>query len=268
MFEETIGNEIYEVSHKLLPSPDASSFRNHIHSYCELLLFISGNATLNVDGQLFTPRPYDLFFIPKATYHYIAPQVDTPYENYVIDLAPELMTQEQYDGIFSPPRRLNIRQDGELCRFFTRLDLYRERYSDADFSQCALCLIKELLVYCSYIPRREQPTERPTRRLVSDIVEYVADNLESPLNADIIAKHFYLSKSYIQNVFAEEMRIGLKQYILRKKVFAAENDLRSGVSPGDVCKKYSFSDYTSFYRLYRRFFSGSPRSVSAHSTAF
>lgn len=259
MFEERIGSEIFEVSHKLLPSPDAASYRNHIHSYCELLLFISGKAVFNIDGQLFTPRPYDLFFIPAATYHYLAPEPGVPYENYVIDLSPELVTQEQYDRIFTPRGRLNISRDSELLRFFTRLDSYRERYTDADFSQCALYLIKELLVYCSYIPRLRQDTERESRRLVSSIIDYIADNLEEPLNAETVARHFYLSKSHIQNTFSKEMHIGLKQYILQKKVFAADSALRLGGSPGEVCKRYSFSDYTSFYRLYRRFFGRSPR---------
>lgn len=261
MFERKIGNDIFELSHKLIPNPDKSTYINHIHSYCELLLFISGDVIFNIDGHLFEPKPYDLFLIPKATYHYMIPNCEVAYENYVIDLSPELMTNAQYDRIFSPPYKLNIRSNSELCEFFSRLDKYSEIYSESDFDSVSLMVVQELLKYCEYIRKAEKNHDSKKRGIVENIIEYISENLEEALNASSIASRFYISKSHLQNLFSQEMHISLKQYILQKKIFAANDDLKKGLSPGDVCKKYNFGDYTSFYRSYRKYFTIAPKNV-------
>jgi len=65
MFQKKIGDSILEVSHKRIESPDKSVYFNHIHDYCEVLLFICGDADYIIDGQTFHPSPYDLIFIPS-----------------------------------------------------------------------------------------------------------------------------------------------------------------------------------------------------------
>ena len=89
MFQRQIGSSVLEVSHKLMESPNQSVYFNHIHNHCEILLFIRGQADYNIDGQIFSPSPYDLLFIPAATYHYLIPTASVPYENYVIGIDPQ-----------------------------------------------------------------------------------------------------------------------------------------------------------------------------------
>ncbi|MBR2461156.1 MAG: helix-turn-helix domain-containing protein [Clostridia bacterium] len=261
MFEEKIGNMILEVSHKLIPSPSSSAYQNHIHNYCELLLFISGDADFNIDGQMYSPKPYDLFLIPEATYHYIIPRPNAPYENYVIDFSPVLMNPHHYQRVFTPPYKINIYSDSAFLNYFHLLDRYSEIYTPEDFRECALLLIREMLVYCSYQTKLYSEQELPDNRLVRLITDYISENITAQLNAEIIAKHFFLSKSYVQNVFSSCMHIGLKQYILQKKIFAAHSDLERGATPGEVCKKYHFNDYTGFYRLYKKLLGAPPKNA-------
>ena len=261
MFNERIGNTVYEVSHKKIQSPQSDTYQNHIHSFCEILLFISGDADFNIDGQLYHPKPYDLFLIPSGTYHYIMPKETAPYENYVIDFSPEIISEKHVERIFTPPYKLNIRSDNEFIYFFKRLDTYREKYSDEDFAECSLALIRELLIYCSYQPRIAL-SDTPHNKLVKSAVEYISENLTEPLNADIISKHLFVSSSYLQNTFSEVMHIGLKQYILQKKIYAARADMEKGTTPGEACKKYQFNDYTGFYRLYKKHFGSAPKDIS------
>ena len=174
MFERSIENVIFEVSHKRIENPKSDSYQNHIHNFCEALLFVGGDADFNIDGHIYRPKPYDLFLIPAGTYHYIIPRDTAPYENYVIDFAPEIISEKHRERIFTPPYRMNIRSDNEFMRFFTMLDRYSERYDEADFSECALALIKEMLIYCSYQPKKH-PGDTPHNKLVRSVVEYVSD---------------------------------------------------------------------------------------------
>lgn len=259
MFFRNIEDKILEVSHKRIEHPSRSVYFNHIHNQCELLLFISGEAEYNVDGKIFKPSPYDLIFIPGGVYHYLIPTSHVPYENYVIGINPDTIPAKHYSKLFSPPFVISIQEDTELKSFFSRLDFYDESYSDEDFSLSTLALTRELITYLYY--RKETLSSPQGSRLerIDSIIKYISKNLEEPLNADIIARHLLLSKSYVQNMFSQNMHIGLKEYIMQKKIYAARADIIAGMSPIEACEKYSFGDYSSFYRLYKKTFSRSPR---------
>ena len=259
MFEVKASYPIYEISHKRVEQPSASGYAKHIHSCCEILLFVSGDAHYNIDGVLYTPRPYDLILIPKAIYHYFIPQSPVPYENYVLDFHPSLTTPHHYKKLFSRPLIINIRDDSEFCRFFERLDYYYSTYKAEDFEVCAKALLRELLVFCSYRLKDAVLIEPERNALVDTMLRLIAENLDKPLNAEFLAHELMLSKSYVQNVFSQTMHIGLKQYITQKKILAAQNDLLAGMSSADVCAKYCFSDYSVFFRLYKKTLGYSPR---------
>jgi len=259
MFQRQIGSSILEVSHKRIEHPTQSVYFNHIHNHCEILLFISGSADYNIDGQVFRPSPYDMLFIPAATYHYLIPTASVPYENYVIGFDPKIIDTEHYEKLFSPPLMINIKDDPELKGFFTRLDLYHKSYSKHDFDETAFSLIKELVTYCRYRKDDLNFVHSGSLTHIDEIVKYISDNIENHLNAEIIAEHFSLSISYVQNLFSQNMHIGLRKYIMQKKIYAADNDLFLGMSPYTVCEKYAFGDYSIFYRQYKKTFGCSPR---------
>lgn len=259
MFLERIGEKIIEVSHKRIESPNQSIYFNHIHNHCELLLFLSGNAQYNIDGKIFSPSPYDLIFIPAATYHYLIPTSLAPYENYVIGIDVSMISKKLYKKLFSAPLMMNIEDRAELMGFFRRLDLYKDIYSDEDFSICAEALIRELLIFCGYEKDNQAEAHSGETTLIDDIIKYINENIERSLDAEKIAANMHLSVSYIQNLFSQKMRIGLKKYIMQKKIYCAHADIAKGMAPGEACNKYSFGDYSGFYRLYKKHFSTSPR---------
>lgn len=260
MFLKQIGSSVVEVSHKRIEKPRQSVYYNHIHNHCELLLFISGEADYNIDGRIFKPRPFDLLFIPAATYHYLIPTASVPYENYVVGIDPAEIPKSHYDLLFSPPYLVNIREDAELRGFFTRLDLFESIFSPEDFDRCAKALIAQLITYCAY--RKEGLDFVHSRSLtpIEKTVLYVSEHLEEKLDAEVLAKHLLLSKSYLQNLFSQTMHIGLKKYIMQKKIYAAHADLQRGMTPGEVCEKYAFGEYSVFYRTYVQNFHCAPTS--------
>ena len=264
MFEIKGEHPIYELSHKCVDEPCADDYERHMHNYCEVLLFIRGDASYNIDGLLYRPKPYDLLIIPRATYHYVIPESLMPYENYVLDFAGDLIPPVHYRKLFSKPVILNIREDKDFCRFFKNLDLYHETYSAEDFLYAAKSLLREMLIFCCYRMENSVIVEQERPPLVDTVLRLIEDNLEQPLDAEFLARELMLSKSYLQNIFSQSMHIGLKQYIMQKKIFAAHNDLAAGMSSGDVCAKYRFSDYSVFFRLYKKIMGYSPKQTKLY----
>ena len=258
MFFERISAELPELSHKRIELPDKSVYFNHIHRHCELLFFISGVAEYSIDGRVFRPSPYDFLFIPSATYHYLIPSPNVPYENYVVGIDPDRLRPEVYQKLFSPPYMISVGDDAEMRAFFTRLDRYHAAYSHEDFRSCAEAITVELFTYLSYRKDTLHSVHSRGVTYIDGIVRFIAEHLHEPLDAEIISRHFLLSKSYVQNMFSERMHIGLKKYIMQKKIYAAHRDIVCGMSPKEVCEAYSFGDYSGFYRLYRQTFSVSP----------
>ena len=251
---------VRELSHKRIEAPDGSVYVNHIHPHCEMLFFVEGEADYNIDGQILRPRPGDILCIPAATYHYLMPKAAIPYENYVIGVEPERLPEEQYRLLFSAPYLMRMRDDEVVRRRFADLDAYRRQYSDADFARCAEAAMTELFTYLYYRKREHGRTDEDAALTYPErIVRYIADHLREPMDAERISRHFLLSPSYVQNLFSSHMHIGLRTYILQKKIFSAHGDLLRGDRPKDVCERYAFGDYSSFYRLYKKTFGHSPK---------
>ncbi len=259
MFTVNGNYPIYEISHKRVDSPDPEHYNKHIHTYCEILLFINGRADFNIDGVLYTPKPYDLIFIPNATYHYLIPRPECPYENYVLDFHPSMLSTQHYKRLFSHPLTINIKGDLEFCRFFELLDYYHSTYTPEDFNTCVNALLRELLVFCSYRLTSAIRVEAERNELVDTMLNLISENLDAPIDADFLSQKLMLSKSYIQNVFSQTMHIGLKQYITQKKIYAAQHDIIAGAASADVALKYGFSDYSVFFRLYKKTLGYTPR---------
>ena len=157
---------------------------------------------------------------------------------------------------------VNIKEDAEFRGFFTRLDLYQTAFSDQDFESSAKALISELVTYCAYQKDKMHFVHSGSLAHIDEIIAYISEHLEEKLDAERIAKHFFLSCSYVQNMFSQNMHIGLKKYITQKKIYAARADMMQGLSPNQACEKYQFGDYTVFYRLYKKTFGNSPRALA------
>jgi len=258
MFVEKLGNGIYDVSHAALDRPREQFYYKHMHPYCELLLMIEGDVDFHIGGDQYHLQPYDLLLIPKETYHYLHLCSITRYENYVIDFYDTLLPPGKPEKLFQPSAVFNIGEDEELLRLFGRFDAYHSTYDHRDFCSCAECLVREILTYCCYAPRLPAAVMKPRSTLIRNILRYVDEHLQESLDADILADHLNISRSHIQNVFSEDMQIGLKQYITQKKILAAHNDLTRGLSATGAAEKYRFHDYSTFFRLYKKTFGRAP----------
>ncbi len=258
MFSLSIQPDYVEISHKRIEAPNKELYWNHFHHHCEILVFINGDADYNIDGKMYSPKPYDVLLIPSSSYHYLMPKSSTPYENYVFGFDPSVLTKEQYRKIFSSSGSVNVENDKIFLGFLENLDYSYENYSERDFNKIAPTIIQQIVTYLTYFSKNEEQFTA-VHPIVNEIIRIINRDIILPVNAESISRELMLSKSYIQNIFTRYMHIGVKQYILQKKLYLARKDLSGGVlSATQVCEKYSFSDYPSFYRLYKKCFGHAP----------
>lgn len=95
-------------------------------------------------------------------------------------------------------------------------------------------------------------------RNIGNIVKYINFHLHEPLTVESIARAFYLSQSQLNRVFHKKVGSSVYQYLQLKRLIEARLMLKAGRTPDDVARACGYSDYSCFYKAYRKNFGTSP----------
>jgi AraC-like DNA-binding protein len=180
-----------------------------------------------------------------------------PYERYVLEIPLDRLSSPWKEA-FVKPKIFNIAENRPLLEVFHRLDTYEELLGIDDFQNAAEHLMHEcmILLKVAYSTSRIEHSYDP---LTKRILKYINENLSKPLFVEDLAEHFFLSKSHIQNVFYQNMKIGVKSYIVQKKMLLAKELLQNGKKPYEVAVELGYNDYTTFYKNFRKYYHAPPQ---------
>ncbi|MBQ3843035.1 MAG: helix-turn-helix transcriptional regulator [Ruminiclostridium sp.] len=97
--------------------------------------------------------------------------------------------------------------------------------------------------------RKESGVSLHVRRTV----DYIYENLHIPLTLEMAAEHERLDRSYLSKLFAKEMGMPIKAYILKAKVNTAQNILIfSDFSIAEIADSLGFSSQSAFAAAFRK----------------
>ena len=91
-----------------------------------------------------------------------------------------------------------------------------------------------------------------------ELVSYVNRHLFEPLSLGSISRTFSLSTSQVSRLFKEATGTSLWDYVSMKRLLSARARLLRGDSAQAACLACGFSDYSAFYRAYRKRFGCAP----------
>ncbi|MBQ7820448.1 MAG: helix-turn-helix transcriptional regulator [Bacteroidales bacterium] len=90
--------------------------------------------------------------------------------------------------------------------------------------------------------------------LVNQALTFIDNNITKPISIDTICNSLYITKSHLHRLFIKHLNISPKQYILSQKLLLAKNEIFLGNKPTDVYLTYGLSNYSTFYRDYKKYF--------------
>ena len=99
--------------------------------------------------------------------------------------------------------------------------------------------------------------EQPTR--LTSCIEYIENHLGEALTLDSIAAHFYISRSAVSKLFREEMDTSFHHFLTQRRMILAKQLIGEGEQMERVAQLCGFSDYSVFYKAFKKEYGLSPR---------
>ncbi len=252
---------------------DLNHVMDHSHSYYEVYFFLNGDVTYDVEGKQYPLQYGDYLLIPpEVKHHPIFHSTGKTYQRIVLWISRnyyETMCSWSEDFSYSfryvsENNHYHFRRDFVTFQNIQGrlLDLLEEIHGNKAFhklnSKLQIHSFMLLLNRITYDMLHQVPAVYENV-LYLNLCDYINNHLEENLSLDHLASFFYASKYHISHVFKDNMGISLHQYILKKRLQASKNGILSGIPFGDLYHQYGFSDYTSFYRAFKKEFGLSPK---------
>lgn len=257
-------NQIYS-HHSIDQRPDMDEFAMHAHEWLEILYFISGSGTYMVEGNQYPLEPHDVFILRPAEMHKLVIDPDIPYERMVIHFSPEVLAN--LDPSQDLLRAFYDRPLGQQNRYSLDSDpdgLLRTAFAAFKFDKVPdvrMNLVARLLLILTALDglHGSGQLHTPAPGLQSELVAYVNEHLFDNISVQTIADAFYRSKSQVSRLFHQATGSPLWDYVVIKRLMAARAMIQRGEAANTACTACGFTDYSAFYRAYRKHFGASPK---------
>ncbi len=129
---------------------------------------------------------------------------------------------------------------------------------DARKSILADCRIAELAVRLSDC-QSDVSAEEIHNPTIALVLEYIDCNFTALSDCTQIAQEFHLSKFHLSRLFKEHVGVSLWDYVVFKRILYVNDRIKCGEKIEAASYKAGFSNYSNFYRLYKKYMNMSPR---------
>ena len=271
-------NAIYQELEMTSPYVDThrdSSYSNshvqlHSHTFYEVLYCTNScGAEYLVGSQRYRLQQGDIIFVPPGVSHRpLLPQdMQEPYKRYVLWLSLEFMAQfaslypsaltEQNAGA-SMLRTLDTPWEylGELFRAGVR----EAEQQSAGWEAAIIGNTMQLLTQIARASEGQTvPLAAEQPELLDQIATYVENHYSQPIAIDALARRFFVSSSTISHLVKHKLGVSFHRYLAQRRLIAAKSLIEQGLRLDDVARMTGFSDYSSFFRSFRKEYGISPR---------
>lgn len=265
MLNEFNMDDIY-IRHAIDEEPVPTSSVMHIHDRCEIYFFVSGNVEYLVEGSRYPLEENSLLIMRPAESHTAKILEGKSYERFAINFP------TSYLSSFDTGHRL---MKPFLERPLGKDNLFLE--SDLDMSLVKKLLVRmtepkdvyektitigthlPLLLFMIYeaFSQREYSAHNPST-FSERAVQYINNHLFEEITVSRLAAHFNLSVSQFGRAFRKSIGSSPWEYILRKRLASAKEMLQKGAGTQEACVACGFSDYSAFYRAFKKYLHESP----------
>ena len=258
---------------------DAATFNvpPHRHDFFELYCLLSDSFIYHVEDNRYDLKPGSLILVQPGETHW--PEFEGPpreIERIVLWLNPQFISSL---SIFLPQTLGTIGQNlqdehlivPEAKTYQVILNLlysllYEKNRADADSLYLCHLILSQLLIHISRVlNQRTRPSEEPGTRYteIMRVHEYINSHFREPLSVADLAQRFFMDKNTMTRQFKRIVGMTPGDYIRRKRLESAHALIRQGYGVQHAGYVSGFTDYSAFYRAFRRRYGFSPGDLAA-----
>ena len=230
----------------LEPATDDLTFKSHSHNMVEIYYFLRGNARFVVEGNIFPLERGNILVMASGQTHHLL-LIDTV----AVPREYALLSEQIYEGA-----NLFVLENREQIWFeesFLMITKSPEDMKKNLIFSFASMIFGMLLNKLS--PAIDQRIEDD---IIKKTINYINKNLSGELSLDIIARALYMSRVSLNRKFRKIMGCTVWEYVIRRRIYSARQQLFLGRSITDAYQKSGFNDYSSFFRAYKKTVGTSP----------
>ena len=243
---------LYFHKNNIVEQPD--SFSKHCHNAYEILYIKEGTGYFYVEGNKYKISNNVLLIFKPLEFHFVEIAPSSRYERFVINFDSSVVFEHKdillkiFDNRSLGANNIFWDEDKAILNILKRLDCYLLLEEKERILMSKLILNELLIVLRNKYSLKLLNVSG--EKLIVRIINYINDNLTSPMHLEELAEKFYISKFHLQHLFKKHTGIPIMEYITRKRILKAQLLINEGYKASNASNMCGFNDYSSFYRAY------------------
>lgn len=224
------------------------------HNYNEFVLFIGGYSSLiskNIQQKL---TRGSLIIIPKEHFHHFCVDKPQTYERLILGFYDSAEINELISSVMNTIKVIPIPDEKVVSLLDNLIQIVKSNICEENKKLFIHSSLIQLLIY---LEQNTADVVKKSIKLSSEVSQAlgVIDEMYSKnLSIKHIADMLCISPSTLSHKFSKELDISLYLYITKKRLMEAHKLIENGELSTSAAIKCGFSDYSCFYRLYKKYY--------------
>ena len=249
-------------SHILRDLDERSFYASHSHNNIFELIYIkSGDLIYGVEGKEYHAKSGNILITRPNEEHYLYSYSNVVYERYDVLFNENMLGFAFLDKLSNELPPINVEHNRAIKKLFDKFDFYSGMLSGNELQVIFHGIVKEIciIILLELAEKTPKVTENKT---VLDALDYIDANLLNINSVEDISSALFITKSHLQHMFSKHLGKSPKKYVIEKKLSLARREINQGAKPTEVYIHYGFSEYSSFFRAYKKAFGQPPSTIA------
>lgn len=269
-----------EMSHPMVETHRDESYTNanislHSHSFYEMLFCRSSDGVEYLVGaERYRLQPGDIVIVPPGISHrpLLPEHMERPYKREIIWFSEALVAmlpQLLPGSVLARPGSgvIFLRTKGTKWDYLG--EMFRGGVKEAERGKPewegvvlgnTLSILSQIARAMTQTDSVQMKAEKP--ELLDKLMAYIEEHLGERITLEETARYFYVSVSTITQLFRQKMGTSFYRCVTQRRLIAAKTRIGQGEALEDVSRAVGFTDYSSFYRAFKKEYGITPRQYS------